>query len=137
MGKAYDYQDSHQEKVIHSRWEKGNSYRYLLEASGDIFRELVIHDSGFVDKQYIFEKTNRIRHGINSIRHMDDTHITAFKNNKEKFRKMISYWKEQPLEKDRKNYRVQVWAVNLNLAMLNGHSSKIFHYLDLIEGEFE
>jgi hypothetical protein len=49
----YDYQDAHAEKVIHSEWETGNSYRHVLEGAGDIFRELA--NTGGAMKGYIRE----------------------------------------------------------------------------------
>jgi len=46
----FEYQDKNQEKVIQSGWHKGNSYRFVLEGTGDIFREL---SKPFVSQGYI------------------------------------------------------------------------------------
>lgn len=111
----YNYQDNNQEKVIHSGWEKGNSYRFVLEGTGDIFREI----STTKCSSYIDEKIRRIEKQFEDVKsgiHQDDSYEYSYENNKENFKKMISQWKNQPVEND-----IQNTARNLNISMLNNN----------------
>lgn len=138
----YNYQDSHQEEVIHSGWEKGNTYRYILEGTGDIFRELSENN----DKAYIMEKIGRIKKYIFEVEkgeekfytkedvetmsrdglspnqtgiHPEDSYEYAYINNEDKFKLMKDQWKEQPI-----NNKIQKKAVELNIAMLDKDYNK-------------
>jgi hypothetical protein len=112
----FKYQDTNQEKVIHSGWREGNSYRYILEASGDIFRELTNSQPSIV---YIREKIRRIdeqiREQLYGKIHKDDSFEYSLSINKDKFEKMKSQWYRQP-----SNSKIQKYAIELNLNMLNG-----------------
>jgi hypothetical protein len=133
----FDYQDTHQEKIIHGRWDKGNSYRYVLEGTGDIFRESTMK---YVDKGYMSQKITRIKNHIDAVErphnwsemeneiytkeygvspyktkiHPEDSHEYAYMNNKEKFEEMKQQWKNQPY-----STKLQKQAIDLNIAMLD------------------
>ncbi len=133
----YDFQNSHQEKSIHSPyWHRGNSYRYVLEGTGDVFRELTKKD---YHSSYIEEKLRRIENhfenhdaqhnwsdedvkyylkttGVNARKtkiHPEDSYEFSYKHNKEIYKKMISDWEKQPYDT-----AVQKEAIALNLNML-------------------
>ena len=112
----YKYQDSNQEAVIHSGWEKGNQYRFLLEGAGDVFREST---KGQGSSGYFHEKTNRIlkfltRKSAGKLA-SDETYEFAKENNPEKIDEMIRLWENQPVKND-----FQDEARKLNIAMLKG-----------------
>ena len=69
----YTFQDTHQERIIHSDWKSGNPYAHVLEGTGDIFRESAKHlgqDVEFVDSGYINEKIRRIKSHIEDVERM-------------------------------------------------------------------
>lgn len=118
----FKFQDKHQEKIIHSGWEHGNSYRYVLEGTGDIFRELTERED-FIASSYIDEKINRIKNHIKDVRngvhletgiHPEDSFEFSFKKNKQKFKQMEEFWDKQPT-----NTKIQKTAIQLNKNMLN------------------
>ena len=146
----FKFQNANQEEVIHSGWKKGNVYRYMLEGSGDIFRELAYRS----DEHYIMEKITRIReyikktheyidwderdvkdfkerYGLNpkeTMIHPEDSFEYAYKENKGKFEKMKEQWKKQPSE--------DVWqekAIELNLALLDKRFTTASRLMDEIE----
>ena len=135
----YNFQDTHQEKVIHSSsWHKGNSFRTELMNAGDIFRELSIPHP---HKSYLNEKISKVKHYINQVEkereykwdketsenfikkygldprktniHPEDSYEYSHMNNKGKFEKMEEQWKKQPY-----TTKLQKKAIDLNLAML-------------------
>ncbi len=123
----FAFQDSHQEKVIHSDWDEGNWYRKeVLEGAGDIFRELTRPMPTY---SYIREKENRIRSYLDerfSV-HPDDSFELSYKYNKDKFKKMIKFWEEQPY-----NTELQRTAIKLNIALLKGEFGEAEYYLNKI-----
>ena len=69
----YTFQDTHQERIIHSDWKSGNPYAHVLEGTGDIFRESAKRlgqDVEFVDSGYINEKIRRIKSHIEDVERM-------------------------------------------------------------------
>lgn len=154
----YEYQDTHQEKVVHSNtWEKGNSYRYVLEGTGDIFRETTKQDYN-INKGYISQKITRIKNHINAVEesrdwsemeneiytkkygispcktkiHPEDSYEYAYNNNKEKFEQMKQQWQEQPY-----TTKMQKQAIDLNLAMLDKDYDKAKSIIKNIEGDYD
>lgn len=128
----FRYQDSNQEKVIHSGWQKGNVYRHVLEGTGDVFRET--SKSNYIDPGYIGEKMRRIKEQIAKEKsktiHQDDSYVTSHKENKDKFEKMEQQWKEQPTDTV-----LQKKAKELNLAMLKGDFEEAEKIIPEIESE--
>jgi hypothetical protein len=124
----YYFQDTHQEKVIHGGWDKGNSYRYVLEGAGDIFRELT---KPRPSKGYLFEKINRIEGQIKDEQtwvHQEDSFEYSYQHNKDRFGKMIDLWEKQPYQTE-----TQKDAINLNIAMLKGDFIDAKMYIDKIK----
>jgi hypothetical protein len=121
VNQPYEFQDTHQEKVIHSGWNSGNAYRHILEGTGDIFRESAKHigqDVEFVDPGYIGEKIRRIKSHLEDIKigrimNEGETFEAAYKSHPEKFKQMEEQWKKQPVKT-----KLQEKARQLNLAML-------------------
>jgi len=122
----YKYQDNNQEKIIHSDWEKGNSYRYILEGTGDIFRELT-KPKEYISNSYIEEKKRRIFNHFQDMKekreffpetgvHPEDSIQYAKANNKNKFDTMIKQWEEQPHKTEK-----QKIAIQLNISMIKGN----------------
>ena len=93
----YVYQDSNQEKIIHTpTWKKGNVYRFVLEGTGDIFRELTKPKPHYT---YIHEKIIRIENRIQEEEtwvHPEDSYDYSKDNNKTKFKLMKTQWTNQP-----------------------------------------
>lgn len=119
----YDFQDAFQELVVHGvpeaglgNWKKGNNYRYVLEGSGDIFREL---SKRFQDTSYINEKLRRINRQLvgelSGEMHPEDTFRYAYENNPEKFARLGELWQSQPT-----NTPEQLLAKFLNKSLVAG-----------------
>jgi len=121
----FEFQDKNQERVIHSGWDNGgNSYRYILEGTGDIFRELTKEDGG--DIGYIGQKIKRLNDFFETMDrqrqyfpdtgiHPDDSIQRAQEAHPEKIEKMIKLWEKQPVKT-----KEQELARKLNIAMLTG-----------------
>ena len=123
----FGFQDANQERVIHSRWDKGNEYRYHLEASGDIFRELALNS----DKTYLNEKIGRVGRYLDRQKsglHPDDTFEYSKSNNPAHFSSLERLWSEQPVA----NQNQQV-AKELNLALVRGQFDKARNALSQIK----
>lgn len=150
----YKFQDTHQEKIIHDHenWKKGNSYRYILEKTGDIFRSLAEDKN----PNYIMEKINGIKNHINDYNnhpdwksieeetkylteeygispietniHPADSYEYSYRENKICFEKMKKLWKKQPVKDE-----WQEKAVELNLAMLDKKYDTALRLMDEIE----
>ena len=137
MNKEFEFQNKNQEEIIHSKkWNKGNSYRYVLEGTGDIFRELTKND---YYPSYIQEKISRIKNYFQEMEekrkyfpetgvHPEDSYQFSFENNKDKFNKMISFWKKQPIKNEK-----QELARQLNISMLTGNFDKAKMLIKQIE----
>ena len=134
----YHYQDSHQEKVIHSGWEKGNHYRFVLEGTGDIFREFAKNPE-HPSNEYIYEKINRINRHFELMElqkkyypetqiHPEDSIQYARENNPDKFKLMEQYWESQPVYTKK-----QELARQLNLAMIRGDYAEAKRLIKEIE----
>lgn len=134
----FDYQDKNQEKIIHSGWKKGNSYRYILEGTGDIFRELT-NPEEHIHQSYINEKIRRIERHFEEMDkkrkyfpetgvHPNDSIEYTKENNKDKFDKMISFWNKQPYKTDK-----QKIAIDLNVAMLKGDYGKAKKLIEFLK----
>lgn len=155
MPNPFDYQDSHQEQVIHSGWKEGNTYRFVLEGTGDIFRELTNKHPHWT---YIEEKIKRIERHISDVRdppkwneddvrmfqerygldpketgiHPEDSFQYAYKNNKDKFELMKQQWINQSVVSE--SQRI---AVKLNIAMLDGDFKNAEKLLDKIKADYK
>jgi hypothetical protein len=114
---CFSYQSSHQERIIHSCWKTGLTYRYLLEGSGDIFRELTKY---YKDAGYILEKIKRIESYFTRKQQLEDSFETAFKENQDKFLLLKQKLIEQPTDSEE-----QKIAVELNLALIDNDIYKI------------
>lgn len=135
----FNQQNTHQEKIIHGVWNKGNSYRYILEGTGDVFRELTKPEDYSIHMGYIEEKLSRVEshikeveeskdwtekevldsektYGISQLKtriHPEDSYEYAKIHNEQKFKKLTSQWNEQNYNNQR-----QKDAIDLNKAML-------------------
>jgi len=151
----FGFQDANQERVVHaSTWDKGNTYRMILEGTGDIFREFTVSRP---DPNYIMEKIRRIerhwetaanqkqewenrsdlvkemtqRYGISPLKtgiHPEDSFEYSKINNIEKFNKMKKLWEQQPVES-----KIQETARKLNLAMLSKDFDKAKTLIETIK----
>lgn len=124
----YKFQDTHQERVIHSGWKAGNVYRHVLEGTGDIFREVSKHhpikdvatgkQHRFISKEYIDEKMRRMKEHLEKekkgIIHPDDSYNYSYEQNRDKFAQLKKQWQEQPVET-----KLQERAKQLNLALMD------------------
>jgi hypothetical protein len=138
----FDFQDKNQEQVIHSGWKKGNSYRFVLEGTGDIFREFAKNPKN-PDKTYVNEKIRRIKNHFELMEkqkeyfpetqiHPEDSIQYARENNPEKFVLMKSYWVKQPVKtKEQENAR------RLNIAMIEGDYPKAKRLIADIEKDLK
>ena len=132
-GNPWNFQNKNQEKVIHSSWEKGNNYRFVLEGTGDIFREA--SKVGGSDYGYITEKLKRIEKHIQDESfgiHPEDSFTASFRENRAKFNQMLEQWKNQPTSTD-----LQKVVRNLNIAMLEGRFVDARGYIVRVRGFFE
>lgn len=131
--KPYDYQDSNQEETIHdSGWHKGDNYRFVLEGTGDIFRELTKETPHY---SYIYEKIERIEHHIEDEKswiHPEDSYDYSRENNKSKFILMKKQWESQPTINN-----IQKQAVKLNIAMLDKDFDVAKKQIKTIKEHFE
>ena len=121
----FEFQSNNQEKIIHKDWfgpkedlYKDNELRFVLEGSGDIFREFSIHRragkvSDFYAQSYIDEKATRIKKYLMS--HMRISH-SVDEVNRDKINDLKRLWAEQPYET-----KLQKKAIDLNLAILEGN----------------
>jgi hypothetical protein len=122
----FSFQNAHQEQVIHSGWGWGNSYRNVLEGTGDILRELSTRNN----KGYIEEKLRRLDNLLEKEEigrlHPDDTFEFAQSNNPVKFELLKDLWEKQPTETP-----LQKLAVKLNISLLEGNytSARLMHNL--------
>jgi len=107
--KEFEFQDSHQEEIVHSDW-KGR-FNYVFEAAGDIFRELSAHEDGWFAPSYVEEKIRLINYYLKYGRELWQE---EYKDNKDKWEQLIKYWKEQPVRT-----KGQQLARDLNLAILS------------------
>ena len=127
--KIFKFQDTNQEKIIHSVWDKGNSYRFELEGSGDIFRELTkkIPNGG-----YIGEKIKRTENLLTNIEkgtlHIDDSLATAKRAHPEKIKQLEELWNKQPITNS-----VQQVAKDLNIALVKGDYKTARNLLEQIK----
>lgn len=103
--KVFDYQDSNPEKIIHAKWNNGNQFRYILEGSGDILRELSARGDNpdFYSKSYVGEKINRIENfldrmdmGIGTSEVADGSRLYSKKFNEEHFKNLQEAYEKQP-----------------------------------------
>jgi hypothetical protein len=130
--KLFEFQDNNQEKIIHSGWDYGNNYRYVLEGTGDVFRETIKVNP---DYGYISEKLDRIERHIKDERrgiHPDDSFETSLNKNSDKFSEMEKLWDKQPTLSD-----IQQVAVKLNKTMLKGNFNLAEKYIRDIKSFFE
>ena len=124
----YEFQDSHQEELIHSNWN-AYSFRYDLEGAGDIFRELA---KDFNDMHYIMEKVRRIEIFIedtmNKTIHDDDSMEKAQREDPEKLEQLLRFWLEQPTDTEE-----QELAKNLNIELVKGNLDNVKIFLNNIK----
>jgi hypothetical protein len=128
----YRYQDTHQERLIHSEWN-AYSFRYDLEGAGDIFRELA---KDFNDMRYIMEKVRRIEiflEGTQNKRiYYDDSMEKAQKEDPEKLEQLLRYWEEQPTDTEEqelaKNFNIELVKGNLDTAKILLNNIKSLKY---------
>jgi len=139
---AFSFQDNNQEKVIHSGWSKGNSYRYILEGTGDIFRELTKPDNR-IHFDYISEKIRRIEKHFKEMEekrkyfpetgvHPEDSIQYAREHNKGKMDKMLSQWEKQPVVNS-----IQDIGRKLNISMIKGDYEEAKKHIKAIKNEFK
>jgi len=124
----YQVQDHNQERLIHSYDWEGMNFRYVLEGSGDVFRELTKdtpHDS------YIEEKFRRIEEHIKEERtgkiHPDDGLERARREDKVRLDRLRKLWVKQPT-----NSRSQEIAKELNLNIIDGNWTEAMLNIELI-----
>jgi hypothetical protein len=116
----YSYQDGHAESVVaRESWDYANSFRHILEGSGDIFRELAKYKEGFYAKGYIDEKLSRVNRFLDKVEsgtiHPDDSIGRAREKHPDKLALTKKEWEGQPVE----TYW-QDLAKKLNLALVDG-----------------
>lgn len=125
---AYDYQDSHQEELIHSDAWEGANFRFVLEGAGDVFRELT---KPRPHMSYIEEKFARIEEHIKDEEtgkiHPKDGLARAESDDKDRLKELVKLWHDQPIDK-----MVQLNAKELNLALISGDWSEAKIQIDLI-----
>lgn len=126
----YDFQDNNQEKIVHADWfgpkedlYQDNELRFVLEGSGDIFREFSIHkaDNWWFAQSYIDEKAVRIK------RYLQDPVLSKYdvnEVNKAKLMELRRLWTLQPHETD-----LQKKAIALNLAIIDKDNEKALSIL--------
>jgi len=124
----FTYQDSNQEELIHTEWN-ANSFRYVLEGTGDIFRELCKKYSDF---GYIMEKVRRLQYLLEDYEtnkvHPDDSIEKAQVKDKEKLAQLLKLWKNQPVDTEE-----QILAKNLNIALVQGDLTRVKVFLSQIK----
>ena len=125
---AYDYQDSHQEELIHSDAWEGANFRFVLEGAGDVFRELT---KPRPHSTYIEEKLARIEEHIKDERsgeiHPKDGWIRGWNDDKPRLRMLTLMWEKQPTTS-----RIEDYAKQLNLDMISGRWTDASVDVDLI-----
>jgi hypothetical protein len=135
----YEFQDSNQEKIVHADWWgeqqydanhrplpllwKDNELRFVLEGSGDIFREFSIHkaDNWWFAQNYIDEKAARIK------KYLTDPSLanhSVGEINKAKLAEIRRLWTIQPYETE-----LQKKAIDLNLAIIDKDNEKALSIL--------
>ena len=131
----YHYQNTHGERIVSSAWKGSNVWRYKFENAGDILREFSKYDDGFVDKNYVFEKLNKIERFLQQWKddefHPDDTYSTIKKNNPELLKNIKKAYEDQPTIS-----KAQDLAVKLTLALINGNYQDAKKYHDLIRNHY-
>ena len=115
---VYAYQDATAEKIIHTSWDKANSYRFDLEGAGDIIREF--GDKGKqADPNYIGEKLDRIDRLLTKIEtrrlHPNDSLKMALDHVPEKVKALQKAYEAQPVTR-----KGEVLAKQLVLDLLSG-----------------
>lgn len=125
----FEYQNENQEKIIHMDWS-ANSFRFILEGAGDIFRELAKKDQ---EKAYINEKLKRIRRFVQLTMskeiHYEDSYKWAVDSNDHpRIVELIELWRKQPVETPE-----QALARDLNLHLLQGQSQGAADILDKLD----
>lgn len=127
----YDYQDSHQEELIHSDAWEGANFRFVLEGAGDVFRELT---KARPHRSCIEEKFARIEEHIKDEEsgkiHPKDGLAIAEQDDKERLKELVLLWHDQPITRT-----VQLNAKELNLALIRGDWSEAKIQIDLIRSE--
>jgi len=123
----FKFQNENQEKIVHKDWfgpkedlYKDNELRFVLEGSGDIFREFSIHRRGdkksdFFAQDYVDEKARRIKKYLISRGRLGGYPVDEV--NRDKIENLKRLWAEQPYET-----KLQKKAIDLNLAILNGNN---------------
>lgn len=119
-----EYQEKFPEKTVHLDWDKANSPRFVFEGAGDILREL---QKETIDPEYIREKLNRISKFFNE-RHPDDTLEAAKKYAPDKLAKLISEYKDQPVETE-----AQQIAKDAIIALMEGRNKEAKELYDKID----
>jgi len=125
----YNYQDTHQEKVIHSGWKKGNVYRAVLMGAGDIFRGLT-KDKDWYSPEYVDEKLTYVENYLKKAKKSEpyfkkygiipeDSFEYSKTKNPKKFEKLKETWEKQPTFT-----KSQELTKELNLALLNKNLEK-------------
>jgi len=138
MNKLFEFQDTHQERIIHSRTWKHAWYRLVLEGAGDIFRELT---KDYICPNYIYEKIKRIEQHFKLMEiqgypetgiHPDDSLQTTYKANKKEMDLLLKFWEEQPVETE-----IQDVARKLNIALITGDYDLAKDCVKVIKAEFD
>lgn len=123
---VFGYQDSHGEKVVHSKWEKGNEFRYdALEGAGDILRELSAYSDGKFSEDYLAEKIGHIERAL---KNFDRIFEEAKYGGGEKLREYIEAYESQPTKTP-----LQEAARQLNIALAKGDKEDAKRHLDYIK----
>uniref|UniRef100_A0A6M3KHY6 Putative structural protein n=2 Tax=viral metagenome TaxID=1070528 RepID=A0A6M3KHY6_9ZZZZ len=116
------FQDKNQEQVVHGKhpeaesFDKGSSYRYILEGSGDVFREFA-KTGPYRDAGYIREKLRRLQRYLDGISRVseEDTFDYSKKHNPKAFALLKNLWESQPTD----GSDGQRLAVELNKALVD------------------
>jgi len=127
----YEFQDTNQEKIVHADWWGGrgqelwkdNELRFVLEGSGDIFREYSIHKTSnwWFAQNYIDEKAARIKRYL-TMPSLADHDVSE--ENKAKLAELRRLWTIQPRETE-----LQKKAIDLNLAIIDKDTGKAISIL--------
>jgi hypothetical protein len=124
------FQDTNQEKIVHADWfgpkedlYQDNELRFVLEGSGDIFREHAIHKANnfWTAQYYIDEKAARIK------KYLTDKSLanhSVDEVNKAKLAELRRLWAQQPHETP-----LQKKAIDLNLAIIDRDNEKALSIL--------
>ena len=91
----YEWQDTNVERP--PKYMENRTLGYLLEAAGDIFRELT--DRQWPAAQYIGEKTARIERALSNPRDVEELTESLSMKDQSRTVKLIQRWKSLPSEK--------------------------------------